>query len=55
MAVVPAANPATVPDAGLIVATAVLPLVQVPPVVASLSVTLLPTHSAKGPVMAASG
>jgi hypothetical protein len=37
------------------VAIAVLLLLQVPPAVASLSVTLLPLHTTSGPVMAASG
>lgn len=46
----PALNPLTTPDV-LILATAVLLLPQVPPVIASESVMDEPAHTAAGPVM----
>lgn len=47
---VPALPPNAIPDAEPIVATKVLPLVQVPPVVALVSVVVAPTHTVKVPV-----
>ena len=46
--VVPAATPDTIPDVPT-VALAVLVLLHVPPAAASVSVTLLPIHTADGP------
>ena len=44
--------PVTTPPEAVTVASAGSPLVQVPPVDASLSVTAAPTHTPGGPVMA---
>ena len=50
MIAVPAEIPVTLPDAS-IVPVAVLPLLQVPPGVASLSGIVWPLHTISGPVM----
>ena len=50
MMAVPAVTPVTTPVL-LTVATAVLPLVQMPPEVASVRVVTAPTHTAGVPVM----
>ena len=52
---VPASIPETTPVVVPIVATVVLLLLHVPPVMASLSVTVLPWHTEEGPVMATGG
>ena len=49
----PAATPVTIPDVAPMVATAVLPLVHVPPVESSVSVTVPPLQTGKTPPMAA--
>lgn len=49
----PAVTGVTTPDPETIVATAVLPLVQDPPLVASDNVIVDPVHSAPAPVIAA--
>jgi hypothetical protein len=46
----PAVTPVTTPVA-LTVATAAVPLVQVPPLVASAKVVFAPTHTVRPPVM----
>jgi hypothetical protein len=51
--VVPVSMPETIPVDGAIVADAGVPLVQVPPLVASASVVVLPAHTLNVPVMAA--
>ena len=51
MFVVPAATPVATPVALLIEATLVVPLAQVPPLVASLSTAVLPTHTVPLPVI----
>jgi hypothetical protein len=51
---VPVANPVTTPN-GSIVAAAVVPLVHVPPGVASLSDDVVPAHNPALPVMATGG
>ena len=43
--------PLTTPVAGITVATAGSPLVHVPPMVASSSVTVSPTHTCVGPLI----
>lgn len=53
MAVVPVVRPVIAPVADPIVATEVVALAHVPPVVASVSVMLAPTHKADGPLIAA--
>ena len=50
---VPAATPVTTPEVETTVARDVLPLIQVPPVVASLSVIVPPIHTVLLPVIAA--
>ena len=52
MAEVPRLPPVTTPVSEPMVAIPVLPLIQVPPLTASLSVIVEPTHTAVGPVMA---
>lgn len=52
---VPAVSPFTTPEDEPMVATAVLLLVQLPPLVASLSVVVLPMQRLAVPVMADSG
>jgi hypothetical protein len=47
--VVPPETPVTTPDDGLMVATAVLLLVQVPPVIVSLSGIIAPAQTVAGP------
>lgn len=49
----PAKTPVTTPLSAFIVATAGVPLLQVPPVVAELSVTVEPAHTLKVPVISA--
>jgi hypothetical protein len=49
---VPAATPVTTPDAEPMVATLVVPLVQVPPDVALVNVLVLPTHTDSEPLIA---
>jgi hypothetical protein len=49
---VPSVRPVTVPVAGSIVATAVLVLLHVPPVAASVNVVLAPTHNDREPPIA---
>lgn len=46
---VPLLMPLTTPDVGLTVAIAVVPLVHVPPVVASVSVVVAPGHMPLAP------
>lgn len=53
MVAVPAAIPLTVPVAAFTLATAALPVVQVPPVVALLNVEVAPVHIVVVPVIAA--
>ena len=53
MAAVPAATPVTTPVDELTVATAVLLLLHVPPVVASVNVAVFPTHALMVPPIAA--
>jgi hypothetical protein len=52
MVVVPAATPVTTPEVALIVATVTLLLLHVPPVVASLSVSVEPAHTPATPDIA---
>jgi len=52
MTAVPAATPLTVP-VEVTVAIVVLPLLQAPPEVASLSGVVVPAHSSRVPLMAA--
>ena len=49
---VPPVTPVTTPVDELTVATAVVPLLQVPPLVASLSVVVAPAHATAVPVIA---
>src|SRR4051812_14489991 len=51
MSAVPADTPPITPDIELAVATAVLPLLHAPPVVASLSVVVCPWHALAVPVI----
>lgn len=53
MSEVPTATPVSTPVEEIIVATDVLPLIHVPPAVASLSVMAEPMHTPGPPVMAA--
>ncbi len=53
MVVLPVATPVTIPETDPMVAIAVFALLQLPPVVASLSVIVRPTQAVDGPVMAA--
>lgn len=53
MVSVPASTPVTTPVAGIMVAVAVLLLLQVPPALASLSVTDAPSHTPVAPVIVA--
>ena len=55
MMAVPPDIPAAVPDKAPIVAMEALPLVHVPPVVASLSVVVLPWQTVFVPVIAGGG
>ena len=55
MIVVPGDTPVTTPVVEPTVATDVVPLVQVPPVVASANVIVEPAHTDVGPVMLAGG
>ena len=48
---VPSATPFTIPVAGTTVASVTSPLLQVPPVLASVSAVVAPTHSPEAPVM----
>jgi hypothetical protein len=52
MVVVPCELPVSTPVPATIVATAVLLLLQVPPGVALVRVTVLPTHTLAGPLIA---
>jgi hypothetical protein len=49
--VVPAVKPATTPSLEPIVATAVLLLLQVPPVVAELNAFVAPVHDSREPLI----
>lgn len=53
MVAVPAATPVTIPVLLPIVATLVEELVQIPPLVASVSVIVAPTQTSVGPPIAA--
>src|ERR1700742_4913345 len=52
---VPGAIPCTIPVTGFTVARAVLPLIQVPPVNASVRVAVRPAHTLPEPVIAGGG
>ena len=51
MVVLPAATPVTTPVLASIVATAVVPLLQVPPAILLLSIMVVPTHTEEAPLM----
>lgn len=51
MVVLPAATPVTTPVLASIVATAVVPLLQVPPAILLLSIMVEPTQTEEAPLM----